>query len=166
MKEEQEKLQPELEQKNREVEQTLGLLQEKTQEQQTVKEQVLKEEEVVLAQKEISEKMRDDCQTRLNKALPELHAAIEALKTINTQDFITMRSYNRPHELIQLTLETVCILLGVKPEVVERTVRGKRVKTHEYWDKAKRLLKDYKKLIERLEHFDRDNIPDDRIRKL
>ncbi len=92
--------------------------------------------------------------------------AIEALKTINTQDFITMRSYNRPPELIQLTLETVCILLGVKPEVTERLVRGKRVKSYEYWDKIKRLLKDYKRLIERLEHFEKDNIPEERIRKL
>lgn len=77
-----------------------------------------------------------------------------------------MRSYNRPPELIQLTLETVCILLGVKPEITERMVRGKRVKTHEYWDKAKRLLKDYKKLIDRLENYDKNNIPEERIRKL
>ncbi len=61
MKEEQVKLQPELEAKNKEVEQTLQALGEKTREQQFVMEQVMEEEVEVLKRKEISEQIKDEC---------------------------------------------------------------------------------------------------------
>lgn len=36
----------------------------------------------------------------------------------------------------------------------------------DYWDKSKKLLNDYKKFLSSLEHYEKDNIPDERMHKI
>ena len=107
--------------------------------------------------------------SRLSEAQPLLDEALRALKTLNTKDFVTMKSYNSPPQPIKLALEASCIMLGIAPKYIEGPVdkaTKKAKKTPDYWEKSKKLLNDYKKYIGSLENYDKDNIPDDRIQKI
>lgn len=98
-----------------------------------------------------------------------LDEALRALKTINTKDFVTMKSYNSPPYPIKLALEASCIMLGIAPKLIDGPVdknTKKAKKIPDYWEKSKKLLNDYKKYISMLETYDKDNIPDDRIQKI
>lgn len=54
-------------------------------------------------------------------------------------------------------------MLGEKPKIVDvRDAKtGKSVKTPDYWDKSKKLLGDYKKLLARMTNYKKDDIPDE-----
>lgn len=97
-----------------------------------------------------------------------LDEAIKALKTINTKDFVTMKSYNSPPYPIKLALEAACIMLGVAPKIIEKPAPkgNKTIKIPDYWEKSKKLLNDYKKFVSNLENYNKDNIPEDRIHKI
>lgn len=95
-----------------------------------------------------------------------LNEALNALKTLKTKDFVTMKSYNNPPAPIRMALDAACIMLGVPPKMEESGQGKQKKKVANYWDKAKKLLNDYKKFIISLEKYDRDNIPDDRIDKI
>lgn len=81
-----------------------------------------------------------------------------------------MKSFNSPPAPIKLALEAACIMLGVPPKYVDKPApqgKGKgTVKVADYWEKSKKLLNDYKKFLSSLENYDKDNIPEDRIRKI
>lgn len=80
-----------------------------------------------------------------------------------------MKSYNSPPAPIKLTLEASCIMLGIAPKYIEGPVdkaTKKATKIPDYWEKSKKLLNDYKKFINNLENYPKDNIPDDRIHKI
>ena len=48
-------------------------------------------------------------------ALPELEAAIEALKTLRKEDIMEIKTMARPTEPIRMTCESIAIFLGEKP---------------------------------------------------
>ncbi len=80
-----------------------------------------------------------------------------------------MKSYNSPPAPIKLTLEASCIMLGIAPKLIEGPVdkaTKKATKIPDYWEKSKKLLNDYKKFINNLENYPKDNIPEDRIHKI
>jgi len=76
-----------------------------------------------------------------------------------------MKSFLQPPQPIRLALEAACIMLGQKPKMVEKVVGkgGQKVKVPDYWEKSKKLLNDYKKFLNSLEKYDKDNIPPERI---
>jgi dynein heavy chain len=86
------------------------------------------------------------------------------------KDFVTMKSYNQPPAPIKLVLESVCIMLGVPPKMIEVAAKsgkaGATMKVPDYWEKSKKLLNEPKKFILSLENYAKDNIPDDRIVKI
>jgi len=144
-------------------------LDKETKEVEAVKAIVDQEAQVVFAQKEVAEGIKNECMMRLSQAQPLLDEAIKALRTLNTKDFVTMRSYQQPPYPIKLALEASCVMLGQQPKYVEGPVdkaTKKATKIPDYWEKSKKLLNDYKKFLNNLEHYDKDNIPDDRIHKI
>jgi hypothetical protein len=59
---------------------------------------------------------RNDAFQELEEVLPALHAAQEALNSLNKNDIIEVKSFSKPPNLVQLTLEGVCGLLGEKAD--------------------------------------------------
>jgi dynein heavy chain len=62
----------------------------------------------------------------LNKAIPALAAAAEALKKLNKADITEIKSFSQPPDAVRMVLEGVCILLGEKSD----------------WDGAKKVMND------------------------
>ena len=55
---------------------------------------------------------------------------------------------------VRLALEACCIMLGIQP--VMKKIDG--VKKPDYWDKSKKLLSNYKKMLDQLENYPKENI--------
>ena len=79
--------------------------------------------------------------------MPLFNEAIAALKTLKVNDFVTMKSFQKPPVLIRLALEGVCIMLGITPKYEEQMVGKVKKKVPDYWEKSKKLLADYKKFL-------------------
>lgn len=62
----------------------------------------------------------------LNKAIPALNAAAEALKKLNKADITEIKGFANPPDAVRMVLEGVCILLGEKSD----------------WDAAKKVMTD------------------------
>jgi len=88
-----------------------------------------------------------DAQRDLDEAMPAYYASVEALKSLNKADVQEVKNYKTPPELVVLVLEAVCILMGSKPD----------------WGEAKKLMNDMA-FLEKLQEFDKDNIPDKSIK--
>ena len=142
MKVELSELQPVLEAKSIETSKLLIEVQRETKiagEQQALAER--DRDAVAKKQKEVKA-FQDDAQADLDRALPAFNDAMKSLKSLSKSDLVEVRGYQKPPALVMKVMEAVCTLLGAKPD----------------WESAKKVLGD-SKLIERLESFDKDNIP-------
>jgi len=80
-----------------------------------------------------------------------------------------MKSFNSPPAPIKLALEAACIMMGIAPRYLEGPLdksTKKTTKIADYWDKSKKLLNDYKKFLNSLENYEKDNIPEERMLKI
>lgn len=84
---------------------------------------------------------RELIQNELNKTLPEVTRATEALSQINKYHITEMKSFVNPPQLVRLVMQAVCVLLGVPPT----------------WTEALRILADIR-FLDRLRHFDKDRV--------
>ena len=75
---------------------------------------------------------------------------MDALNSLSKGDITEIKSFAKPPETVQMTLEAVCILLGEKPD----------------WDTAKKLMSDDASFLQSLFDFDKDAIPDARLKTL
>lgn len=67
-------------------------------------------------------------------------------------------SYASPPQAIKMVLETICILLRIKPKKV--------ADKEEYWEESKRMVTNYMSLKSDLETYDKEGITLDMINKL
>ncbi|VDO09331.1 unnamed protein product [Rodentolepis nana] len=125
---------------------------------------VQREEEVAAKKAAECAAIRDDAQRDLDEALPALYASLEAVKSLNKNDILEVRSMMRPPEGVRLVMEAVCIMKDVKPKKVPGDKPG--VKVDDYWEPGKTLLQDPGKFLDSLLNYDRDNIPDAIITKI
>jgi len=160
-----EKLGPELVDKEKEVEEGMKLLERETKEVEVIERAVGLEAAAMQSQKDEAETIKRECELHLNEAMPLYESAIQALRTLKVNDFVLMKSFNQPPQPIRVALEAACIMLGIKPKMVDQVVNksGVKAKVPDYWVKSKKLLNDYKKFLSSMEHYDKDNIPHDRI---
>lgn len=63
---------------------------------------------------------------------------------------------------VKMALEGCCVMLGIAPTV--KKVDGKKVL--DYWEKSKKLINNYKKLIDQLENYKKENIDQKIIDKI
>ncbi|XP_075260085.1 dynein axonemal heavy chain 6-like isoform X4 [Convolutriloba macropyga] len=91
----------------------------------------------------------DESQRDLDEALPALEAAQKALDSLDKNDISEVRVFAKPPELVQTVMESVCILLNVKPD----------------WDNSKKVLGDGQ-FMTKLKEYDKDHIPETILRKL
>jgi len=112
-KKELEVLKPILISKEKETEQIMQDITTETAEAEKTKVIVVKDEEETAKKAAIAGEIQAECQSKLSEALPDLEAAIQALKTLKTDDFIEMKAtLNKPPLPIRKTMEAVCIMMG------------------------------------------------------
>ena len=58
------------------------------------------------------QELRNDCQSKLDEAMPIYHKALAALNTLNKSDINEMKAYTTPPGPLKLVVEAVCLLLG------------------------------------------------------
>ncbi|XP_070190635.1 dynein axonemal heavy chain 1-like isoform X2 [Littorina saxatilis] len=125
---------------------------------------VQKEEAQATKKAEETQAIADDAQRDLNEALPALDAALASLKSLNKGDVVEVRALQRPPDGVRLVIEAVSIMRGVKPKKVAGEKPGQKI--DDYWEPGKALLQDPTKFLEGLFKYDKDNIPDDVIRRI
>eukprot|EP00727_Mastigamoeba_balamuthi_P003136 m51a1_g1282 putative dynein heavy chain axonemal (4140) ;mRNA; f:131088-144324 len=113
---------------------------------------VVQEEELVLKEHATKcEALAFEAKAELDKAQPELDAAMKSLNTLNPRDIFEIRTMAKPPELVCTTMEAVLILLGTKGDI--------------NWAAAKLVLQD-SGFLGRLFKFNREEIPEDVIKRL
>ncbi|XP_076467072.1 dynein axonemal heavy chain 1-like isoform X2 [Babylonia areolata] len=125
---------------------------------------VQKEEAQASKKAQETQAIADDAQRDLNEALPALDAALASLKSLNKGDVVEVRALQRPPEGVRIVVEAVSIMKGVKAKKVAGEKPGQKV--DDYWEPGKALLQDPTKFLEGLFKYDKDNIPDDVIKKI
>lgn len=79
----------------------------------------------------------------MNKAIPALNAAAEALKKLNKNDITEIKGFASPPAAVVMVLEAVCILLGEKSD----------------WEGAKKVMMDLG-FLDRLREYDKNSLAD------
>ncbi|KAJ7569126.1 hypothetical protein O6H91_01G062100 [Diphasiastrum complanatum] len=101
-------------------------------------------------QSEVITREKDEAELALTEAIPALEAAAEALNSLRKDEITEIRSFAKPHILVQKVCECVVILRGIKDVS---------------WKGAKAMMADNRFLASLME-FDKDAITERQIRAL
>jgi dynein heavy chain len=115
-------------------------------------------------QAEIASKMKRECEDKLNKAIPELEAAIKALKTLKKDEINEVRNMQKPPYPVQLAVEAVVIINKEKPTKVTDPNDKSKI-SFSYFETGKKMMKD-PNFLKKLQKFDKDSISPETIEKL
>lgn len=142
-------LEPELKKKSEETSKLMEKLAIDQEKADAVRKVVQEDEAEAKVKAEETKQIADDAQRDLNLALPALEKAVQALDALDKNDITEIKVFNNPPEMVQTVMEAVCILLGAKPD----------------WATSKALLGD-NNFLRNLYNYDKDNIPDAKIKKI
>lgn len=149
LKEKLKQMAPELEVQKRKTEDYYKQMQQETESTEVIKETVERESEIIEAQMIECKAKNDDAERDLAEAMPALNGAMQALASLDKKDITVVKSFNSPPEAVRMVMEAVCILLEEKAD----------------WPSAKIVLSQMD-FVERLQHYNKDNVPDSILRKL
>lgn len=121
-----------------------------------------KEEAVCNKHAAAASEIAQECNAALAEALPALGQAMKALRVVQKRQLDELKSMKVPTAGVLLTIEALCIMMEVTPRKVGQVGR----KTLDYWEPAKKHLLSDTKFMQRLEKYDKDNIPDEVIAKV
>lgn len=96
--------------------------------------------------------------------MPHFERAVKALRTLKDSDFVLMKSFQNPPTGVRLSLAAACIMMGVKPKMVK--VEGSNVKKPDYWEQSRKLIDKWKKLLDNLINYPKENISPEIINKI
>lgn len=156
-------LEPQLAIAAKKVAETVRIVEAEKKEAEIVAKVVSAEEKITGEQASAAEAIADDCNARLEQALPILNSAMAALNTLTPQDITIVKTMKSPPAGIKLVMEAVLILKDVKPDRIPNP--GGVGMVEDYWGPSKRVLGDLK-FLESLINFDKDNINPKIIHKL
>ena len=165
MQAELETMQPMLEEATKDTEATMIQINKDSVVAEETKKTVSKEEQAASKMADECKSIADDAQRDLNEALPALDAALKSLKSLNKNDVVEVRALQRPPAGVRMVIEAVCIMKSIKAKKVPHPDKA-GVKIDDYWEPGKALLQDPTKFLEGLFKYDKDNIPDDVIKKI
>lgn len=148
-------LQPELIKTSAETEKLMVKIEQDTVEVEAKKEVVAADEAVANEAAAAAQAIKDECESDLAEAIPALEAAISALNTLKPADITIVKSMKNPPSAVKLVMESVCVMMGIKPEKKVDKDSGKQVE--DFWGPSQKLLGDMK-FLERLKTYDKDNI--------
>lgn len=156
-------LQPSLIEASRQVEEIVHKVEKESAEAAEVEKVVLSDEAQAGEQAAAAMEIKTECDAELAEAMPLLNGALDALNTLTTADIAVVKTMKNPPNPVRLVMEAVCILKGVKPEVVTDSATGKKIE--DYWGASKRVLGDMK-FLDSLKNFEKDDIPLANITKI
>ncbi|XP_060520964.1 dynein axonemal heavy chain 6 [Cylas formicarius] len=142
-------LEPELAQKSVAVAELMQNLVKEQAQADKVRVTVKADEEIAKIKADETQALADDAQKDLDTALPALEAATKALEALNKNDINEVKVFQKPPKLVQFVMESVCILLGAKPD----------------WGSARVVLSDTH-FLKKLQEYDKDHISDIMLKKL
>jgi dynein heavy chain len=119
---------------------------------------VEKEAAVVKIQADEANEMQESCEADLAEAIPALEGAVKALKTLSKSDIVEVKAMKKPPGGVKLTMEAVCIMMGVKPQMIKDPEGGTH-KIKDFWGPACKELLGDSKFLNNLMDYDKDNIP-------
>ncbi|GAB6023461.1 Dynein heavy chain 7, axonemal [Chamberlinius hualienensis] len=156
MQEELSILQPQLIEASKEVDDIMVIVEKDSLEVAEV-EKIVKTDEAFANRQTLSaQAIKEECDQELEKAIPMLNSALEALNTLTSNDITILKTMKNPPNGVKLVMESICILKGVKNDrIVDPSGSGKMI--DDYWGPSKRLLSEMK-FLESLSNFDKDNI--------
>jgi len=164
MSKELEALRPILKQTSEETSELMVNIEQQQKEAEVTNQQVSKEESAASLQAEEARVMKEECQADLDKALPALEAALDALKNLKKSDIVEVKNLKTPPDGVVSVSKAMCWCFDVKPKKV--TASDGRTKIDDYWEPAKKSIWSDSRLIDRMLGFDKDNIPDEVMQKL
>merc|ERR1719502_1476835 len=82
--------------------------------------------------------IKDECEAELAVAIPALNNAIAALNTLKKGDITEVKSMKTPPRGVVTTMEAVCIMFKIKPDMVKNPDGFGKVA--DYWAPAKKQL--------------------------
>ena len=167
MEKELEKLQPVLEKTSVEVEEMIQVITADTAVADETKIKVLAQEKAANEKAAEAKAIADDAQADLDKALPALDAAVQALKLLTKNDIVEVKALKNPPPGVRLVMEVACIFFGKKPKMVADTREGAKpgAKMQDYWEQSTNLVKDPVKFFDSLLTYDKDAISAEIIEK-
>lgn len=157
-----EKLQPRLKVAQAETDALMVVVGKESAQAQIKQEQVAHEEALCMEQAAVASAIAAECTEALAAAMPALNSAMKALRVVKKHQLDELKAMKVPTAGVLLTVEALCILMGVNPRKVGQA--GK--KTLDYWDPAKKVLFSDTKFLAKLENYDKDNIRPDIIEKV
>jgi dynein heavy chain len=122
------------------------------------------DEAVANAQAESANAMKADCQKDLDKAMPALESAVQALNSLKKSDIVEVKAMGKPPDGVVLVSKALCWAFNVAPKKVNGP--DGRTKVDDYWEPAKKVIWGDPKLLDRLLEYDKDNIPPATMAKL
>ena len=160
-------LQPVLEKTSVEVEEMIQVITADTAVADETKIKVLAQEKAANEKAAEAKAIADDAQADLDKALPALDAAVQALKLLTKNDIVEVKALKNPPPGVRLVMEVACIFFGKKPKMVADTREGAKpgAKMQDYWEQSTNLVKDPVKFLDSLLTYDKDAITAEIIEK-
>ena len=160
-------LQPVLAKTSTEVEEMIAVITADTAVADETKTKVLAQEKAANEKAAEAKAIADDAQADLDKALPALDAAVQALKLLTKNDIVEVKALKNPPAGVRLVMEVACIFFGRKPKMVPDTREGAKpgAKMQDYWGQSTDLVKDPVKFLDLLLSYDKDAISAEIIEK-
>ncbi|ORZ39485.1 dynein heavy chain and region D6 of dynein motor-domain-containing protein [Catenaria anguillulae PL171] len=155
-------LKPKLIVTQKETEDLLAVIQRDSVEVEKKRELVKADEAVANKKASEAKAIKEECEADLGQALPVLESALSALDTLKPQDITLIKSMKNPPSGVKLVMESICIMLDIKPARVKDS-SGKMVE--DFWGPAQKLLAD-SKFLQNLKAYDKDNIPPKIIQRI
>jgi dynein heavy chain len=115
MKQELINLQPQLEQASEETEKKMVIVERETIEVEKVVQEVAKEEAIAQDAADKAKVIRDDCEEKLNEAMPILNEALKSLEVLSKNDITNLKTMMSPVPAVKSVMEAICILKKVDP---------------------------------------------------
>eukprot|EP00397_Hematodinium_sp_SG-2012_P000066 GEMP01000066.1.p1 GENE.GEMP01000066.1~~GEMP01000066.1.p1 ORF type:complete len:3524 (+),score=879.37 GEMP01000066.1:529-10572(+) len=159
-------LQPVLERTSIEVAELMVVI---TADRQTAAEtKIVVDEQAAAAEVQAGEakEIKDDAQRDLDEALPALEVAVQCLQKLKLSHLQEIKALGSPPAGVRLTLEAICVMFSVRP-VMKPDPNKPGAKIADYWEASqKSILNDPRKFLDDLFEFDKDNIPEENIKKI
>jgi hypothetical protein len=103
-------------------------------------------------------KLREDCRTDLDNALPAFHAAVEAIACLRKSDLTEVKALKKPPQGILLVAKALCHCFHVGPKNLGDS-------KFDYWGQFKKLIGDAA-FLNRVINYDKDNISEKTLMNL
>lgn len=111
---------PHLEATQKEVAETIKIVDKEKKDADIEKEIVAKDEAEATAQEEEADFMKKDAETELGKATPLLEEAAKVLNDLKKDDFYVLAGIKKPTPAVVLGMEVSCHMMGIKPKKADK----------------------------------------------